>query len=67
MADARAPQADGGRAADAPRTRAAWAMAALALVLAHFSSFGLGRAVSTDVRYSVYFSSRAAAGEVPHR
>lgn len=62
-----AREADGRRAADAPLGRAAWAAIALALVVAHFSSFGLGRAVSTDVRYSVYFSSRAAAGEVPHR
>lgn len=55
------------RVADAPRAGVACAALAVALLAVHFASFGLGRAVSTDVRYSVYFSSRAAAGDVPHR
>ncbi len=42
-------------------------MIATGLVAAHVSSFGLGRAISTDVRVSAYFSALAAAGDVPHR
>lgn len=68
MEDALARATGPGRRTGASPAPAAWAAAvAAALLAAHFGSFGIGRAVSTDVRYSVYFSSRAAAGEVPHR
>lgn len=67
MADAGPVVTTGRRSAEADRFGLAWWALAIGLVIAHFSSFGLGRAVSTDIRYSVYFSARTAAGDVPHR
>lgn len=41
---------------------------ALAILAVHFASFDIRRqAIVTDVRYSVYFAARTAAGAVPHR
>ncbi|MEY4947962.1 MAG: hypothetical protein RL698_173, partial [Pseudomonadota bacterium] len=67
MADAGPVVTTGRRSAEAKRIDLAFWALAIGLAIAHFSSFGLGRAVSTDIRYSVYFSARTAAGDVPHR
>ena len=55
-----------GSAATRRRPLACFAVAA-AVLAAHLASFPLDRPIVTDIRFSVYFASRAASGAVPYR